>query len=237
MSTILVHKRHAGNDVLKYIKRCAYSITSDIEPDFVLGRNICALFLSLRFHATNPTYIYDRITSLGTNYDLRILLVIVDHIEYESYLKELSKLFIRCKITMMLAWSIEDAAAYLERYKLSENQPAELIMGQPTNPEYDEALDQYMIDAIAECKTVNRTDAASLVGLFDKFERICQMSSEDLAICPGVGLQKANKLHDLLHRKVKRKSRTTSSQVAANSLTLSQVREEEAERLLLESDV
>lgn len=206
MATILVNKRHSGNDVLKHIKKCAYTISTDIEPDFVLGRTVCALYLSLRFHATNPTYIYDRIKALGSNFDLRILLTIVDHIEYESYLKELSKLCIRCGMTLMLAWSVEDAAAYLERYKLAENQPAEAIMGSATNPDYDEALDQYVIDAIAQCRTVNRANAASIVSTFDKFERICKLTTEDLAICPGIGLQKATKLYNLLHKSTKKKS-------------------------------
>lgn len=208
MATIIVNKRHAGNDVVKHFKKCAFTVSADIEPDFVLGRNACALYLSMRFHAINPNYIYDRITALGKDYDLRLLLVIVDHIEYESFLKELSKLCIRCNLTLMLAWSVEDAAVYLERYKLSENAPAESIMGTSTNPDYEDALDQYMVDALAECKTVNRTDAATIIGLFDNFERICRASPQELALCPGVGTQKTTKLHNLLHRKIKKNTRT-----------------------------
>lgn len=202
-NTIQVNRCQTGNELLKKFTRCPYTF-ADIEPDYVVGRTACALFLSIRYHALHPNYIYARINRLGDNYDLRVLLVLVDHVEHKSYLKELSQLCIRSNFTLMLCWSIEDAAMYLERYKLSEDKPADTIMEKPTNYEYEEALDQYMIDALIESKSVNRTDAASLVALFDTFERISKASPEEMSLCPGVGMNKAQKLYDLLHRRMKR---------------------------------
>jgi len=202
-NVIQVNRKQSGNDLLKKFTRCPYTF-ADIEPDFVIGRTACALYLSIRFHALHPNYIYERINKLGENYDLRVLLVVVDHVEHKSYLKELSKLSIRCNLTLMLCWSVEDAAMYLEKYKLSEDKPAESIMEKPTNYEYENALDQYMIDALAESRSVNRTDAGLIVSLFDTFDKICSASPEELSICPGVGMSKAQRLHDLLHRKMKR---------------------------------
>lgn len=203
MSAIQVNRRQTGNDLLKKITRCSYTF-ADIEPDFVVGRTACALYLSIRFHALHPNYIYERINKLGDKYELRILLVIVDHVEHNIYLKELSKLCIRCNLTLMLCWTVEDAAMYLEKYKLCEDKPAELIMEKPTNYEYEEALDQYMIDALADSRAVNRTDAASLVALFDNYKRISSANPEELALCPGVGMQKAQRLYELLHKPMKR---------------------------------
>lgn len=202
-NVIQVNKRQTGNDLLKKITRCPYTF-ADIEPDYVVGKTTCALYLSIRYHALHPGYIYERINKLGDKFDLRILLVIVDHIEHKSYLKELSKLSINCRLTLMLCWTVEDAAMYLEKYKLFEDRPADMIMEKPTNYEYEEALDQYMIDAIAESRSMNRTDATSIVSLFDTFTRISAASPEELAICPGVGMQKAQRLHELLHRKMKK---------------------------------
>lgn len=111
----------------------------------------------------------------------------------------------------MLCWTVEDAAMYLEKYKLSEDKPAEIIMEKPTNHEYEDALDQYMIDALAESRSINRTDATSIVGLFDTFERISGATPDELSLCPGVGLQKATKLYELLHKSMKRGAPTTTS--------------------------
>lgn len=202
-NVIQVNRKQTGNDLLKHITRCPHTF-ADIEPDYVMGRTTCAFFLSIRFHALHPNYIYERINRLGENYDLRVLLVIVDHVEHKSYLKELSKLSIRSNLTLMLCWTIEDAAMYLEKYKLSEDKPADTIMEKPTNYEYEEALDQYMIDALAESKSINRTDATSIVALFDTFRRISTAAPEELSICPGVGMQKAQRLYELLHRRMKR---------------------------------
>lgn len=129
----------------------------------------------------------------------------------------------------MLCWSVEDAALYLEKYKLSEDKPADVIMEKPTNYEYEDALDQYMIDALAESKSVNRTDAASLVALYDTYGRISKASPEELSLCPGVGMGKAQKLYDLLHRRMKRGGETRES----NQRTDSQSRDAHVENVEL----
>ena len=46
--------------------------------DYILGATTCALFLSLRYHRLHPEYIYNRIQKLGKEYNLRILLIMVD---------------------------------------------------------------------------------------------------------------------------------------------------------------
>lgn len=220
-NVIQVSRKQSGNDLLKKFTRCAYTF-ADIEPDYIVGRTACALYLSIRFHALHPNYIYERVNRLGDKYDLRILLVVVDHVEHKSYLKELSKLSIRSNMTLMLCWSVEDAAMYLEKYKLSEDKAPDVIMEKPINYEYEDALDQYMIDALSESKSMNRTDATTIVSLFDTFERICKASPEELSLCPGVGMLKAQRLHDLLHRKMKRGSPVKNSHKELQSETTSE---------------
>ena len=48
---------------------------ADIVPDYEMGTVVCALFLSLRYHALHPEYIHERLKLLGRSYDVRILLV------------------------------------------------------------------------------------------------------------------------------------------------------------------
>ena len=44
-----------------------------IFPDYVIGQNACALFLSLRYHTLNPNYIHERLKQLGSRtYNLRV---------------------------------------------------------------------------------------------------------------------------------------------------------------------
>lgn len=211
-STIQASKRQAGNDLLKKFTRCAYTLV-DIEPDFIVGRTACALYLSIRFHALHPNYIYERVNRLADNFELRVLLVNMDHVEDKSYLMELTKLSVRSNLTLMLSWTLEDAAMILEKLKLNEDKLPDAIMEKPMNEEYGDALDQYVIDAISENRYITRVDAAFLVSLFGSFEQLVAASPEDYALCYGVGFQKGQKLHDLLHRPMKRDfvRQTTSS--------------------------
>lgn len=202
-NTIQANKRQAGNDLLKKLTRCPYTL-ADIEPDFIVGRTACVLYLSIRFHALHPNYIYERVNKLADNFELRVLLVNVDHVEHKSYLMELTKLSIRSNLTLMLSWTIEDAAMILEKLKLNEDKPPDAIMEKPTSEEYGDALDQYVIDAISENRSITRVDAAYLVSLFGSFERLVEAGPEDYALCYGVGFQKGQRLYDLLHRPMKR---------------------------------
>jgi DNA excision repair protein ERCC-1 len=204
-NTILVSKKQTGNDLLKKLTRCPYSMV-DIEPDFIVGRTTCVLYLSIRWHALHPNYIYERVNRLADNFELRVLLVNVDHVEHKSYLMELTKLSIRSNLALMLSWTIEDAAMILEKLKLNEDKPPDAIMEKPTSEEHGEALDQYVIDAISESRSITRVDAAFLVSLFGSFERLVEASPEDFALCYGVGFRKGQKLHELLHRPMKRGS-------------------------------
>jgi DNA excision repair protein ERCC-1 len=46
-NAIVVSKRQQGNPVLKHIRNVRW-VFGDIGPDYLLGANACALFLSLR---------------------------------------------------------------------------------------------------------------------------------------------------------------------------------------------
>lgn len=47
----------------------------EVVPDYEISRNICILFISVRYHNMNPDYINNRLKELGKKYELRVLLV------------------------------------------------------------------------------------------------------------------------------------------------------------------
>lgn len=47
-NAIFVHKRQEGNPVLKHIRNVRWQF-ADIVPDYQMGQNTCAVFLSLRY--------------------------------------------------------------------------------------------------------------------------------------------------------------------------------------------
>ncbi|XP_026684264.1 DNA excision repair protein ERCC-1 [Diaphorina citri] len=127
-NAILVNPRQKGNPLLKHIGKVPWEYDDSIIPDYVMGRTTCALFLSIKYHALKPDYIADRIKALGKLYELRVLLVMVDSKDPHHALKYLTRVCLLCDLTLMLAWSPEEAGEMIETYKVFENKPPDLIM-------------------------------------------------------------------------------------------------------------
>lgn len=75
---LLVNPKQKGNPLLKSINNVPWEY-EDIVPDYQMGKSVCALFLSLRYHNLNPDYIHERLRLLGKMYELRVLLVQVSN--------------------------------------------------------------------------------------------------------------------------------------------------------------
>ncbi|XP_025031931.1 DNA excision repair protein ERCC-1 [Python bivittatus] len=192
-SSIIVSPRQRGNPILKFVRNVPWEF-GEVVPDYVLGQSTCALFLSLRYHNLNPSYIHERLRNLGKTYLLRVLLLQVDVKDPHQAVKELAKICILADCTLILAWSPEEAGRYLETYKAYEQKPADLLK---------EKVEQDYLSRVTDCltsvKSVNRTDALSLLSTFGSLASIVQASKEDLSLCPGIGPQKAKRLFDILH--------------------------------------
>ncbi|XP_077174756.1 DNA excision repair protein ERCC-1 isoform X2 [Paroedura picta] len=159
-NSILVSPRQRGNPILKFIRNVPWEF-SEIIPDYVLGQSTCALFLSLRYHNLKPSYIHNRLQSLGKTYQLQVLLVQVDVKDPHQALKELAKICILADCTLILAWSPEEAGRYLETYKAYEQKPADLL-----KEKVDQNYLSQMTDCLTSVKSVNKTDTLSLLSTF-----------------------------------------------------------------------
>ncbi|KFQ70774.1 DNA excision repair protein ERCC-1, partial [Phaethon lepturus] len=188
-----------GNPVLKFVRNVPWEF-GDIVPDYVLGQSTCALFLSLRYHHLNPGYIHDRLRHLGRSYRLQLLLLQVDVKDPHQALKELAKICILADCTLLVAWSPEEAGRYLETYKAYEQKPPDLL-----KERVEQDFLSRMTDCLTSVKSVNKTDALSLLTAFGVSLRGpatfpgAHWGQEDLSLCPGVGPQKAKRLFDVLH--------------------------------------
>ncbi|XP_036965042.1 DNA excision repair protein ERCC-1 [Acanthopagrus latus] len=193
-SSIIVSPRQRGNPILKFVRSVPWEF-GDVVPDYVLGQTTCALFLSLRYHNLNPNYIHDRLKLLGQTFTLRVILVQVDVKDPHHALKELARICIMADCTLILAWSPEEAGRYLETYKSYENKPADLLKEQVEKDYLSKVT-----DSLTTVKSINKTDAITLLSTFSSVDGIISASKEDLVLCPGLGPQKAKRLYDVLHK-------------------------------------
>lgn len=72
--TITVNHKQKGNPVLRHVRHVWWEFAA-IVPDYVLGKSTCALYISLRYHALHPNYLFKRIKEIKSDYKLRVILV------------------------------------------------------------------------------------------------------------------------------------------------------------------
>ena len=196
--SISVSSRQRGNPILKSIRLVPWEFSDNIIPDYVINSKSAALYLSLKYHTLNPNYVHERLKTF-TGFELRILLVQVDISEPHHALKQLMRICILSELTLILAWNHDEAGKILETYKTFESKAPDMIM-EKSNPDPYSKL----IDALTSVKSVNKTDAVTLLTTFGSLENIVKASIEDLTLCPGFGPQKAQRLHKVLHQTFKR---------------------------------
>ncbi len=183
-SAILVSTRQKGNPILNYVRSLPWEY-SDTPADYILGATTCALFLSLKYHRLHPEYIYSRIRALGKMYNLRILLTMVDITNHEEALRELSKTSMINNLTLILCWSAQEAGRYLELFKSYEHaSPASIRAHQAES--YRESLTEF----ITTPRSINKTDAASLISNYGTLRAAVNAPPEELALIPGWGEKK-----------------------------------------------
>lgn len=77
-NSLLVNPNQRGNPLLKSISKVVWEY-EDIIPDYQMGTQMCALFLSLKYNNLKPNYIHERLKQLKDMYRLRVLLVQVTY--------------------------------------------------------------------------------------------------------------------------------------------------------------
>jgi DNA excision repair protein ERCC-1 len=186
-SSILVSPRQKGNPILNNVRSVAWEY-SDIPADYVVGATTCALFLSLKYHRLHPEYIYNRIRDLKGQYNLRILLTMVDIENHEEPLKELSKTSLVNNVTVMLCWSAQEAGRYLELFKTFENAAPTSIRAQQSS-----TYSEKMVDFVTVPRSINKTDAVGLVSNFGSIRTAINAGPEEIGLIAGWGEKKVQR--------------------------------------------
>ncbi|CAM9171613.1 unnamed protein product [Choristocarpus tenellus] len=192
-----------------------------------MSPSACALFISLTFHLLRPDYLIQRIKvlpsssfellpptfhikrfvtlpsnsllfqALAKHFTLRVLLCLVDVEDNVQPLLEMNKMSILNDFTLVLAWTPQEAARYLETYKAYEHKPATSIQ-EKVDADYLALLQ----DCLGTVRSLNKSDVLTLASNFGSLKSICDASIEDLAACPGLGDKKVARIYEALHNKL-----------------------------------
>jgi len=129
--------------------------------------------------------VYSRIRQLAGKYNLRILLALVDIDNHQEPLKELAKTSLVNNLALILAWSSQEAGRYLELFKSYEHASPSSIRARESTKYVD-----LMQDFSTTPRTINKTDALSLVSNFGSIRGAINARPEEVAMVPGWGEKK-----------------------------------------------
>lgn len=59
------------------------------------------------------------------------------------------------------------------------------------------------MDALTTIRSVNKTDAVTLLSAFGTLANVIAAEPTKIALCPGIGPQKAQRIHNALHEPFK----------------------------------
>ena len=194
---IVVNECQKGNPLLKHIRNVPFAFAPDIIPDYASSA-CCAIFLSLKFHILHPLYASLRIQKVGNAYRLRVLLLLIDDDNHLNCLTTLNKLCFVTNFTLVLAWSNEECARYLETMKLFEGKAADSI-----KEKVDTDFMSTFQKAMTSVRSVNKTDSVTLLDIFGSFAGVCAATEQQLVLCPGLGEKKVKRLYQALHEPFK----------------------------------
>jgi len=203
---LYVSTKQRGNAILNFVRNVPWAY-STMVPDFIMNTTRCALFLSLKYHSLYPNYIHRRTAELKTDFTLRILLVLVDVQDNANVLLLLNKFAVTANLTLLLAWSEEEAARYLETFKAFDGKDAALIQ----KKEQTNFVDQ-VADFLGTCKGVNKTDSAQLLQQFSNVRSLMEADMDELGLVTGMGEVKVRRLHEAFHKPFSKKAAAAKRQ-------------------------
>jgi len=200
-NAIIVNKVQKGNAVLDHIRNVPWEFGETI-CDYQVGQTSAVLYLSLKYHRLHPDYIVMRLNRMKDRFHVRILLVRVDIDDHQSTLREIHRLSFQHNITVILAWSVQEAARYLETYKAYEHKPPDMIRA----PKDTSGGDMYMnrlTEALTQIKSVNKTDVLTLATNVGSFKDIVHADQDTFRLLSGFGESKTKRLYEAFRQPFK----------------------------------
>ncbi|KAJ9106454.1 hypothetical protein QFC19_003184 [Naganishia cerealis] len=195
-SAVQVSNSQKGNPLLNnsLMKTTPWSFNGSILSDYYINASVQILFLSLKYHKVHPEYIWQRLKKLHrgssvssrSDNSLRVLLVVVDIDAYNEVLRKLADLCIKQDLSLVLAWSFEEAGnyiAYAKQYETSASNATSAIRGIKSQ-DYRAAV----VETLTSVPAVNKTDVVNLLANFHSFHNVVKEGSNGTKLGDILGM-------------------------------------------------
>lgn len=205
-SSVQVAQSQKGNPLLEspLMKMTPWSFNGQILLDYYINATNQVLFLSLKYHKLRPEYVWRRIEKLkgGTSSTvvdsndqaLRILLVVVDIDSPQDALRSLLVICLKNDLTLVIAWSFEEAGNYIAYLKLNAMAQSKVVSSIQGIKKGD--YNSLIVETLTTVRAVNKTDVANLLANCKSLKDIVLASNNEdgLKNIPGLGERKVRNL-------------------------------------------
>ena len=118
---IQVSQKQTLNPVLERFSKVPYQI-SEIPVDFQTSPDVGILWLSLKYYNYRRSYIEETVAKLrDTSLKLIVVLLYIDAANAEEAARTLSVLSVQIGFTLLIAFSLQEAATHIENFKRFAN--------------------------------------------------------------------------------------------------------------------
>lgn len=205
-SSVQVAQSQKGNPLLESpsMKMTSWSYNGQVLLDYYINATIQVLFLSLKYHKLRPEYVWRRIEKLkggtsSTDFDvndqtLRVLLVVVDIDSPQEVLRSLLVICVKNDLTLVIAWSFEEAGNYIAYLKQNEMARSKVVSSIQGIKKGD--YNSHILETLTTVRAVNKTDVANLLANCKSFKDIvlAAANGDGLDQIPGLGHRKVENL-------------------------------------------
>lgn len=206
-TAIQVAHSQKGNPLLEcpLMKLTPWAYNAQILLDYYINATVQVLFLSLKYHKLRPEYVWRRLEKLkgGSSVSardekdesLRVLLVVVDIDSPQEVLRGLLVLCLKNDLSMVVAWSFEEAGNYIACLKTNELARLKVELSIQGVKKGD--FKSNVVNTLTTVRAVNKTDVANLLANCKSFKEIVLRSTREngLAGIHGLGERKIHNLH------------------------------------------
>lgn len=185
-SQIQVSPSQKGNPMFQspLLKGKPIAYNKEILSDYYINPTLQVLFLSLKYHQLHPEYIWRRCKKLNQgsvvsnvrDKSLKILLAVIDIDNPQDNLRKLNNICIKQDLTLLVAWTFEQAGNYvamLKEHELSYNKVNLTIKG-VMQADYKSSL----TNCLTNIKSINKTDVINLMTEIGSFKNIVENSND-----------------------------------------------------------
>lgn len=204
-SSVQVAQSQKGNPLLEsqQMKITSWAYNNQILLDYYINATLQVLFLSLKYHKLRPEYVWRRIERLNggssterleNDQALRVLLVVVDIDLPQEAIRSLLGICIKHDLSMVVAWSFEEAGNYIAYFK--QNEMARSRVESSIQGLRKDDYNSNITSTLTTVRAVNKTDVVNLLANCKSFKNVVlqALEGDDLANIQGLG---ERKLHNL----------------------------------------